>query len=264
MTNYLRYEPSTWPRFLKDIEDAKSKLKFKGNEECFFRGHGSIEWPLLPTLLRIAKAKKLTDDELNSIEASLFWEFRARAAELHQLCRLDWDYLAHMRHHLVPTRILDWTELFGVALYFALQRAEELESQDAAVWLLNPYALNESKASWNLRDLIEPRYIVESFDDYDYGDLLEAGGVRLTNPIAIYPLQSNARMRAQRGWFTIHGEKRNPLELLCPKVVAQVRLPVAAHNQARAFLSSAGLVESALFPGLDGLALELTRKNQLV
>lgn len=253
------FHPRNWEGFLEAIHTAKEHLGFEPGEECFYRGQAEADWSLRPTLLR--GSENLTDAELNETEASLFWEFRARAAEIHSTCKTDWDYLVHMRHHGLPTRILDWTELLGVALYFALPEAKVVATKPAAIWLLNPYRMNAHEKAWDYRDLIDPRYLIESCHDYDYGDLLEAGGMSWKYPIAIYPLQSNVRMRAQRGWFTVHGQKRKPLEVVHEGSVAKIILPASCFGSALEFLASAGLTDSLLFPGLDGLALELTRKH---
>jgi Lhr-like helicase len=103
--------------------------------------------------------------------------------------------------------------------------------------------------------------IYEWYDEYDYGDLLDDGGVKWKNPVAIYPKQVNARMRAQRGWFTIHGSDRRPLDVLAPERVAKIILEPKAMQEAGNFLTNAGVSHGMLFPDLDGLARELNEKN---
>ena len=52
-----------------------------------------------------------------------------------------------------------------------------------------------------------------SAEFWDYGELLNSPGEWLHDgPVAIYPLQISDRMRAQRGWFTMFGNSRSPLE----------------------------------------------------
>ena len=48
--------------------------------------------------------------------------------------------------------------------------------------------------------------------------------VRTRGSGAIYPIQINERVRAQRGWFTIHGDDRRPLEDQLPRLVGRLDL----------------------------------------
>lgn len=248
-----------WGDFLRAVDAERKALGFEDVEECFFRGHAESSWPLLPTLLRHCRSKKLTKAaEIRDIESSLYFEFRARARELHGQPLDEWDVLFHMRHHGLATRLLDWTEVLGVAVYFALRDATP--NSTPCVWLLNPYALNET--SWDIRDLVAPEYLPQG--DYGFSDYLvdysENAGFDWDEPVALYPLQKNARIHAQRGYFTIHGEDVRPLEEIAPTVTSRVELPRAAWNDAWRFLEDAGINEHLLFPDLDGLSRHLHRK----
>jgi hypothetical protein len=163
-----------------------------------------------------------------------------------------------MRHHGLATRLLDWTEVLGVAVYFALRGADA--GSTPCVWLLNPYALNE--ISWEERDLVAPEYLPQGgyhFAQY-LVDCSDDGGFDWEQPVALYPLQTNARLHAQRGYFTIHGKDTRPLEKIASRVVRQVELPNAAWEHARLFLQDAGIDEYLLFPDLDGLTRHLHKK----
>jgi hypothetical protein len=261
------FEPATWDDFLDDVDVARKSLGFEPREECFFRGHADREWQLLPTLLRYASQNGLSSADTLELEGALFWEFQARAQELHHEPLSDWDYLFFMRHYGVITRLLDWSEGLGVALFFALEHHRTGILPAAAqpcVWLLNPYALNDHLGAWNVRDLVSPRYLgyIEKDDQtYDYGEVIDTDLIHWSMPVAIYPIQRSNRVRAQRGWFTIQGTSSNPLEIQAPKNVAQVVLPAKAIGDALRFLEHGGLNEYTMYADLDSLARELHRKN---
>lgn len=253
---------AAWANFLKTVDRERESLGFENGEECFFRGHGESNWDLAPTLLRHCQARGMTRAaEIRDIEAALYFEFRARARELHDQSPSEWDILFSMRHHGVATRLLDWTETLGVAVFFALRDAGE--SSQPCLWLLNPYSLNQS--SWGIRDLVAPEYLPQG--DYDFSDYLldysEDAGFDWDDPVALYPLQRNARLHAQRGFFTIHGEDSRSLERIAPALVRKVMLPRDAWEDARLFLRDAGIDEFLMFPDLDGLARHLHIKHHV-
>lgn len=249
-----------WTTFLEAVDAARVDLGFEDREECFFRGHAESSWELLPSLLRhCRKAKLKTASEIRDLESVLFFEFRARARELHVQPLEDWDVLFHMQHHRLATRLLDWTEVLGIAVYFALRDAQA-GSSSPCVWLLNPYRLNQQ--SWEVRDLVAPEYLPQG--DYTYADYLvdysESRGFDWDEPVALYPLQRSARLHAQRGYFTIAGEDLRPLEKIMPSVTRRIVLPEPAWKDARRFLDDAGINEHLLFPDLDGLTRHLQDK----
>lgn len=269
---------NAWHKFLDEIDEAKGSLDFEEGEECFFRGHADCRWALLPTLLRHAKKMKLDDWHLRSLEADLFFEFQARARELHQYSLSGWEVLQFMRHHGVATRLLDWTEVLGVALYFAVYDVKK--GARPCIWLLNPYALNEHENSWATRDLISPEYLGTVEDDeeendedegsegeaWDYSDFLISGDLDFgwEHPVALYPVQRSNRLHAQHGYFTIHGDRVETLDKINPKVVKKVDVPLAVIPDAMKFLEMAGINDYSMFPDLDGLARNLHRKHNIL
>lgn len=252
-----------WMNFLKAVDQAKNDLGSTEPEECFFRGHEDVSWELLPTLLRHCKiANQLHPMDIRRVESSLYFEFRARARELHNQAPTEWDILFSMRHHGVATRLLDWTETLGVAIYFALRNIKD--TSQPCLWILNPYALNEE--SWGDRDLVAPEYLPQG--DYDYSDYLvgtteDEAAFDWSGPVALYPIQRDARLQAQRGYFTIHGNDVRALDKIYPHLVKRIDIPPDTWKEAQIFLRDAGIDELLMFPDLDGLARHLHRKYQI-
>jgi hypothetical protein len=254
---------ASWNDLVKVVGEARQLLKADDDEEVFFRGQADMRFELLPTLERKALAHGWSDEEMRAKEDAFFWEFQARAHDLHGLPLDDWDYLFAMRHHGVPTRLLDWTEAFGVALYFAVKSAESnAPGANPCIWVLNPYSLNE-QSEWG-RDLVAPRYLGWDTDEetfYTYGDLVVEQLIDWEWPVAIYPMQRLARMRAQRGWFTIHGTDRRPIEKIAPKCVVRIDFDGRSIQDARDLLDLLGLDRFSIFTDLDSLADSVTSKN---
>jgi hypothetical protein len=279
--------PKAWIDFLEDIKTAMKKVGCKagGNTEPWFRGHSRSDYKLIPSLLRYLEKpdKPKNWDKVFDLESDLFWEFASRARELHGVIEDDWDILSTMQHYLTPTRLLDWTEILGVAIYFAILGVNDGKSKGSkdgdvkigpppCIWVLNPYRLNH-ESGWgafdkkkSMADLVYPANLgwdKKSKSYYSYGDLLTEGYMDWKWPVAIYPRQRNARVHAQRGWFTIHGDKFVPIEEIKghKKYAQKVELPFAAVPEARKFLEASGINHYLLFADLESLSLHLMEKN---
>ncbi|HEY5960207.1 MAG TPA: FRG domain-containing protein [Polyangiaceae bacterium] len=247
------------------VELERSSLGLRSHQECFFRGHANSDFQLLPSLYR---RRDRTYDEYIKLERRMFFEFRTRARQLYDSDYSDWDILFHMQHHGVPTRLLDWTSVFGVALYFALLNYEEGAPFSPCIWLLNPYSLNH--AAWKLHRLFSPKYLAREEGEnrsYEYSELLlGTHPIDWNTPLAIYSHQRSERMFAQNGWFTIHGTDLRAIEEVfdvAPNrggVLRKIPIPQAAIPAARQFLDAAGIGHRQLFPDLDGLARAVCEK----
>jgi hypothetical protein len=239
---------------IEQVEAARAALRFQPYEECFYRGHSDTRWPLLPSLMRL-----VPESRRDAIESALFFEFQARARELHDKPLNDWDILQFMRHHGVATRLLDWTETFAVALWFATIHVQD--GCTPCIWLLNPYSMN--KAAGFGRDLVAPRNLgwdTKRWEYWEFSELLLDGGMDFERPVAIYPMQKSGRLQAQRGYFTIHGDDHRPLQTIAPQHVRRIPFDREVVTEARVFLDRAGIDHFLLFPDLDGLQRSLHQK----
>ena len=112
---------STWRQLLDAYE------RFKDGQWCF-RGDMQSAATLKTSLERAAVERWGRPwEEMPLIEEGLIRRFRREAhlylsSEPEEGDRIGW--LSLMRHHGAPTRLLDWSFSFFVAVHFAVERAE--------------------------------------------------------------------------------------------------------------------------------------------
>jgi hypothetical protein len=212
---------------LQEIKAAGTELERSSTKDCelWYRGSSRRSYPLLPSLFRGYPNPNRSKmwDHIWQQEQDLYWEFASRARQLHGKVDDDWDVLFTMRHYGVPTRILDWTETLGVAVFMALHdfasgMAQPVvidEKDPPCVWVLNPYELNYCSLGGKEWDLYAPKNLgwdAKENTYYGYSELLLEKSIGWEGPVAVYPEQRNDRMQAQRGWFTIHGDDFAPID----------------------------------------------------
>lgn len=275
--NVTAWEATSLPHLLELVANARESMDFHDGEECFFRGHSHAGWQLLPTLFRASSFMSRRPGDRLVLEYDLFYEFRSRARPLQTGTPTDWDLLFTMRHHGLPTRLLDWSESLGVALFFALDALRrDGDAGDAALWMLNPYLLNQTYGE-SVRDIFAPGLLgLDRSHPFSYEKVLldSESTFGWDVPVAIYPDQREERMHAQRGWFTMHGDRHDALEALVrPEqilgrgtsdcVLAKIVLKREMLEEIRRHLDQMGVSTFQLFPDLDGLARDLIDKYRI-
>jgi|SRR5579859_5473520 len=231
----------SWMEFLALVAKASGDAL-----ETFFRGQSNADWPLAPSLGR--------RNFSGSLEPALFYDFLTHSASLVDAGLDSWDLLFMMRHHGVPTRLLDWTQSFAVALYFAIGPEEKL----GAIHVLDPYILNGS--TLGSEEIPHPQVDLDSYYDY----FIKPRPKRFpASVMAILANRNSARVIAQRGVFTIHNELDHSLEQVCPEAITTIQIPPDARQDALQFLKMAGVNRYTIFPELEGLGSWLCEYHEL-
>ena len=233
-------------RSLDDLAKAFCAARSKFKRRPWFRGHRDEQWPLRSRIHRI-----LADSGWHHThEVSLVQQFRARAPLRYPNCPSDDDdfgWLSLMRHHGLPTRLLDWTESILVAAYFAV--SGKAKEHPPALWALDPHALNASQKI--ARHPVSPR-------QRHVAHLAEeafSGGKAWTSIVTVIPPETDLRMLVQHATFTIHGT-HYPLEQKEYHERFLMKLSIAGDYRVslRKELDYLGVNEAALFPSLEPLA----------
>lgn len=124
----------------------------KNGEYLWYRGHSSVEYNLIPSIMREFKLKKHMFDSLDRYQRAEYEEFKFRADGSPEILEKSnyslSDYLALMQHYSVPTNYLDWSEDALTSLYFALESfiesdGGEIKNTDAVLYIFNPSFYNE-------------------------------------------------------------------------------------------------------------------------
>lgn len=235
---------NSWADFLECVRQARADL---GNPDVvWYRGMSSSNYTLLPSLLRASKGIEK--------EQSLFNEYQRSAARLTTPRTNDWELLFDMQHYGIPTRLLDWTDVLGVAIAFALYDSRD-DEHDSSIHLLDPVALNkESGLSEVKRPTNDP--------NFDYKSIYWLNlPFKANKPIAIDGPFQNNRMVAQQGAFTVHGSESLFFENSGLDCLRKIVLTASAKAGAREFLEHSNLNAYSIYPDIVGMARHIVRKH---
>jgi hypothetical protein len=254
----------TWDDVM-DIVD-----QFRG-PKWIFRGETLSGLPLKSSLERLAVDRwDHSFEELPEIEAGIVRRFKREAGRYlsHVPDPEDWmGWLGMMRHHGAPTRLLDWTYSFFVALYFAISKAEP--DSHCSVWAANVEWIHErTDGSTGVLPADAKRAVALDRNASEPATIELI--VHRTPPVPlVYPLNPftlHERLVLQQGVFLVPGDVSVPfaknLEALGPSDVNVRELRMCASRDflrtATRELSRMNVSEATLFPGLDGFARHLS------
>jgi FRG domain len=230
--------------FIKKALAAQESLSKSPEKVFWYRGQANEKWSLLPGLFRTDKAKSLED------RAYREWVRRAELIEKPE--EKEWQHLFNMQHYGVPTRLLDWTESFAVAVGFSLVFSNYGEKSIPRVFILDPVALNKKTTG---RDRV---FEIPADETLSYRQTyLDNRGIMPTGPVAVRPSSYNLKNRRadnQAGVFTIHDNSSSPLDLQASDIVTSFTIEKDDIPGARLFLKLSNVNPYTIYPDFGGLA----------
>ena len=256
--------------FFRPIEKVKTIEEFVrlvrvltdywNTDIVWFRGHSKETYKLVPSIYRPEVWKYDLDSETEIEDEFIRLARSFNGKNSRELCRWEWYQI--MQHHGVPTRLLDWTSASNVALYFALQDLSNIDNP--TIWVIDPRWLNDQTADYSTIFYTDPS--IKNKDDSSIVDNYVPTRRGLPEkPLAILPAHIVPRIAAQHGCFTIHGRNNSDLssQLGSGKNsrIAKIVIENDSANSIRTDLAINGIIETSLFPDLDGLARHLRWNN---
>ncbi len=174
---------------LEDYINQIYKVRPDNDSKIYYRGIGRIVQNVVPSMCFNQSIRKYnTNGERLNLEKELFDSFLFRfEKELHNMCFLE--QLAVMRHHGLPSRLMDVTSNPLVALYFA---CSEKDVSFATVFAIN-VARKNSITTLNNNFAPFGKYDKKYFDN---------NGTIYT-PFHLKVSTDNERMIAQSGSFIV-------------------------------------------------------------
>ena len=204
-----------------------------------FRGHRCPVWKLETSLERASRRCGIPEIEY---ERAVWGEFMRHAHTYlarvpDPRCTFEW--LALMQHHGAPTRLLDFTESFWIALYFAFEEAEN----DCAVVALDPSSLARNQPGLDYNVILKENIEAGAHTD----DLLYSN----------VPFFTNDRLAIQKGTFVFSlnlCRSFHDLLIQNQKVFEPLTVCASLFPEIRRRLNDFNCNSRTLFPGIDGYA----------
>lgn len=227
-------------------------------DEWIFRGQSNSQWDLSTSLERALAASPEGLIHALDLERGLVRRFQREAN--HYLSHLPDDgnipeWLAIMQHYGAPTRLLDWTHSFDVALFFAVI---DQRSPPASVWAIN----------WKWIDAQLPADVKAIYKEdrncslrKSFAGLSAAGtGVAKLNSYRI-----SQRQAVQQATFLVPLDVTKPFEANLHaslkghgrKHMKRLDLPLSLRAEIVMSQYRGNIHHSSLFPGIDGFARSL-------
>lgn len=265
----------------KSFSDWKEALVFirkllNSEDRWIFRGVSDYCYDLTSSLDRAFDAVKKfgipkSSEERWKHETNMLYQFKRRA---HHYLGADHtprpedflEWFSLMRHYGAPSRLVDFSNSFYIATYFAVSAATK---NDAAIYCVNHDWLNN-----HVRGLVKGDKFFqdpEVFRKYAMPHPSKSLGrdpiQRKPFVVPVRPFRSNERIHVQQGLFLcptdVNATFIDNLKAVCPdlkeveKNIMKIQIPRKWHKDVMHDLRKMNISSESLYPGLEGFAASI-------
>lgn len=246
---------------IEDFVARISEIKAKHKAVTWYRGHSQASYRLVPTIGREHRynGKQITFSTQQ--ERDLLHRFRRRIYPHVERILNEWEAMLLARHHALPTRILDWSRLPLVALYFAASQNQHI---DGDVWAM--VRVDDGDHDLDVLALSTASSGKSPFNIFDPTPKSRRGVVADAIKI-LHPFYNSPRIVSQDGVFTLHSDPNRPLDEYANRkfhdqsldIAQLVRIPIPSNAKRTLViqLDTFAINRRTVFPDLDGIAKHL-------
>jgi len=210
-----------------------------------YRGHRVFDWNLETSVERNEKRRRKIAIPVQNLEREIIYHYRRTAHQYLRRVPADSDtveWLSVLQHYGAPTRFLDFSKSFWIALFFAVEDADS----DCAIWAA-PTSRFCSKNGINLNKEVgedvgvDPYPLAKKNDDIFCDE----------------PYYMHERLVAQRAVFVFTiGDSglQASLEKSLDQDLLKIRIAKSWFPEIWKRLREMNINSSVLFPGIDGFS----------
>lgn len=235
-----------------------SQYFHQGAGGFYFRGQADERWPLTTTLERFESGiNKFVTGTRQTMLADFKRLLRGKGILSQMNINSDEEIFALGQHYGLPTPLLDWSESFYIALFFAFAEDIPDGAENVAVWAIQ-YSAKELMETYNTES--RSQCITED----DISNFLP---LQFVDPYT----DVNSRLVSQSGVFV---QKPSGVDLeklissYCSEnnnapVLAKITIPVTERESVINNLFAMNINWSTIYPGIDGAARHAKMKLQM-